>query len=160
MLSYSWPLNNKGLNCMGPLIHGYFSIVNTLALHGPCSIESSDEKNHGNRGPNVSYIRINPHIFRGSTVHATLWSYTVWVGETYNYVAWEKNVWVLLAFWSTQCVSLADPLTFTSHAVHCQYLGLPYLGSLTLIAGNSDRSSAPVLHKCEVAIKCLRSSIA
>ena len=30
------------LNCMGPLIHGYLSIVNTFSLHGPCLIESSD----------------------------------------------------------------------------------------------------------------------
>lgn len=29
---YSWPLNNIGLNCTGPLIHGFLS-VNTDALH-------------------------------------------------------------------------------------------------------------------------------
>lgn len=23
---YSWPLNNKGLNCVGPLVRGFFSI--------------------------------------------------------------------------------------------------------------------------------------
>ena len=30
---YKWPLNNMGLNCTGPPIHRYFSIVNAIVLH-------------------------------------------------------------------------------------------------------------------------------
>ena len=31
-----------GLSCRGPLIHGFFSIVNTTVLHDPCLVESAD----------------------------------------------------------------------------------------------------------------------
>ena len=30
------------LNCLGPLIHGCFSIVNNAVLHGPSLVESKD----------------------------------------------------------------------------------------------------------------------
>ena len=40
MINYSWPLNNMGLNCVCPLIHGFFSI-NTAVLHDPWLDESS-----------------------------------------------------------------------------------------------------------------------
>ena len=31
-----------GLNCLGPLVCGYFSVVNTTVLHGPWLAESAD----------------------------------------------------------------------------------------------------------------------
>ena len=40
---YSQHLNNMGLNCMGPLIHELFSIVNTTAvLYSSWLVESRD----------------------------------------------------------------------------------------------------------------------
>lgn len=32
---WGWPLKSVGLNCANPLIHGFFSIVNTTVLHDP-----------------------------------------------------------------------------------------------------------------------------
>ena len=40
---HSWPLN-IGLNCIGPLTCEFFSIVNTIAVHGPWLAESADEE--------------------------------------------------------------------------------------------------------------------
>lgn len=36
------PLNNTGLNFMGPLMHGCFSVVNTTVLHDSNRLNSSD----------------------------------------------------------------------------------------------------------------------
>lgn len=33
LLMYSWPWSNTGLNCMDPLIHGYFSINNCAIFY-------------------------------------------------------------------------------------------------------------------------------
>ena len=38
---YSWPLNNMGLNCMGAIIHGLFSI-NAVVLYDPGLVESTE----------------------------------------------------------------------------------------------------------------------
>ena len=35
-----WPLNNMGLNCVGPLIRVFFSIVSTTVLRDPQLVES------------------------------------------------------------------------------------------------------------------------
>ena len=42
--THSWPLNNAGFDCTGPLICGNFSTVNTTVLHGLWLVESVDEK--------------------------------------------------------------------------------------------------------------------
>ena len=60
---FSCPLNNMGLNCMGPLIYGFFSIVNTTGLHIPWSVESVDAelqicRNYVYRGPAINYTWI------------------------------------------------------------------------------------------------------
>lgn len=39
---YTLDTYNLGLNCTGPLKLGYFSIVNTTALHGPWLVEPID----------------------------------------------------------------------------------------------------------------------
>ena len=39
---YSWSFNNMGLNCMGPLIHGIFSVNTTTILHDLLLVESTD----------------------------------------------------------------------------------------------------------------------
>ena len=39
---YSWPLNNPNLSCAGPLMRGFFPIVNTTVLHNPRMAESAD----------------------------------------------------------------------------------------------------------------------
>ena len=44
---YSWPLNNRGLNCASPFIGGFFfffSMVNTIGLPSLWLVESKDEK--------------------------------------------------------------------------------------------------------------------
>ena len=38
----SWPLNNTGLNCVGPLMCRFFSIANTTVLHDPQLGESAE----------------------------------------------------------------------------------------------------------------------
>ena len=40
--SYSCPLNNMGLNCAGPHILRFFSIVNTTVLYSLWLVESKD----------------------------------------------------------------------------------------------------------------------
>lgn len=35
-------LNNVGLSCVGPLIHGYFSIVTTTVLHGQLTLDAEE----------------------------------------------------------------------------------------------------------------------
>ena len=52
-----------GLNCMGPLIYGIFSVVNSTGLHNPWSVESMDAelqiwRNHVYRGPAINYTWI------------------------------------------------------------------------------------------------------
>ena len=39
---YSCPLNNVCLNFRAPLLHAYFSIVNTTVLHDPWLVEFKD----------------------------------------------------------------------------------------------------------------------
>ena len=62
--TYSWPLNNMGLTCMGPCICGFFSIVNTTVLHYTWLVESADMegpwfwRNHVYWGPTISYALI------------------------------------------------------------------------------------------------------
>ena len=41
-MKYSRALNYTGLNCMGPFIWSYFSIVDTTVLHDPQLVESTD----------------------------------------------------------------------------------------------------------------------
>ena len=41
---YSCPLNNMGLNCEGPLIRRFFSIVNTAVLRVPWLVESAGKE--------------------------------------------------------------------------------------------------------------------
>lgn len=36
------PLKSTGLNCMGPLTCGYFSVVNATVVHGPWLVESAN----------------------------------------------------------------------------------------------------------------------
>ena len=59
---YSWPLNNTSLNCKGPLICRYFSIVNTTVLRNPLAVESkdvtSDTEAPRYRGPTINYMWI------------------------------------------------------------------------------------------------------
>ena len=43
---YSWPWNNTGLNCAGPLIKGYFSIVNATIWHDSQLVGSVDIEPH------------------------------------------------------------------------------------------------------------------
>lgn len=35
-------IENTDLNCLSPLMKGYFSVVNTTVLHGPWLDESTD----------------------------------------------------------------------------------------------------------------------
>ena len=35
-------LNNMSLNCVGPLIHGFISITDTILLHNPRLVETMD----------------------------------------------------------------------------------------------------------------------
>ena len=39
-VGYSWSLNHMGLKCTGPLIRGYFSIINTTVLQDARLVES------------------------------------------------------------------------------------------------------------------------
>lgn len=41
------------LNCVGPLICGHFSIVNTTALHDPWSVDSMDAERAGTEEPRI-----------------------------------------------------------------------------------------------------------
>ena len=65
---YSWPLNNMGLNYMGPLIHGYFSTVRNTVLYGTS----------GYRGPALKLcLDESPHCSRvNSVVLQSLWEKT------------------------------------------------------------------------------------
>ena len=47
---YSLTLNNTDLNCLGPFIHEFFSVVNTAVLHDLRLVKSVDVKwqNGGN----------------------------------------------------------------------------------------------------------------
>ena len=57
-----------GLNCMDPLIRGYFSIVNTTVLHGdPWLVDSTDaepqiQRNCVYRGLTMSYTWILDYV--------------------------------------------------------------------------------------------------
>ena len=53
---YGWPLNNRGLNLAGPLTHGIFSVVNTIALHDLCSVESEDTELRIQRAVDKLYL--------------------------------------------------------------------------------------------------------
>ena len=63
-----------GLNCTGPLIHRFFSIVNTTVLHGP-AVESADvelqiQKNdckviHGSLTGVGGSMPLTPTFFKG-----------------------------------------------------------------------------------------------
>lgn len=60
---YNWSLNDADLNCVGPLICGYFSVVNSAELHdwavvGPLG--------HGRA--TINYTWINPCLIQGSTL--------------------------------------------------------------------------------------------
>ena len=46
------------LNCVGPLIHGFFSVVNTTVLHDPWSVASMD----------VEFRIWRSHLYRGLTL--------------------------------------------------------------------------------------------
>ena len=39
---YSWPLNNKGLNCSGSLMHGFVPVINTTVLYYLKLVKSVD----------------------------------------------------------------------------------------------------------------------
>ena len=65
---YSGPLNNAGLNGMGPLTHYYyFSIVNTTVLCCPRLVEFADEEEPRMKG-RLGGLTINGSVlmlFRG-----------------------------------------------------------------------------------------------
>ena len=71
---YTGLLNNMGLNCAGPLIHGFFSIVNTTVLH-----ELNPQMQNLGYGhwtvnlysdfPLLGVGTPNPCVVQGSTVH-------------------------------------------------------------------------------------------
>ena len=75
---HSWPLNNTGLNSTSPVIHGFFSIVNTAVLHNPRLVESM-EAGLQTRTANCKVIlrfstvrRVstpNPRVVQGSIVY-------------------------------------------------------------------------------------------
>ena len=60
-------MNNTGLSCTSSLKCRSFSMVDAIALHGP-RLNLQMWRDHGYRGPTVSYMPINPHIVPGSTV--------------------------------------------------------------------------------------------
>lgn len=49
----SGPLDNKGLNCVGPLTEGCFSVVNTTAQHHPGGLKTGTQNHRpgGTAGP-------------------------------------------------------------------------------------------------------------
>ena len=49
--SQEWPLNNKSLNCTGPLTMQIFLIVNTKVLWNPWLIESADAEPQMQKSP-------------------------------------------------------------------------------------------------------------
>ena len=53
-LHCSWPLNNMGLNCMGPPIHGYFSLLGTTVLCDMWLVESMMWRRHRYGKPPVT----------------------------------------------------------------------------------------------------------
>lgn len=57
-LRTSWPLNNGGLNCMGPLPGGYFPTISPAGLPGPLLVDSTDGEKPC-RGSAVRYTRAN-----------------------------------------------------------------------------------------------------
>lgn len=62
-------LNNASLNYVGPLVLGYFSVVNTEVLHGLWLVESVDvEEPCIWRADYKNYIWINPWVVQGSSV--------------------------------------------------------------------------------------------
>ena len=75
---YSWPLNNMGLNCLGSLTVGFFSIINTTSTTRYGLVECTDmqpliQRNHVYGGPTTVYMRIfdcrvlvtlTPQLFR------------------------------------------------------------------------------------------------
>ena len=66
----SWALNSAGLNCMGPLTCGFFSLVNTVVLCDLWLVESTDVEPQILRnciygGPTINYTQIF-QLCRGS----------------------------------------------------------------------------------------------
>ena len=59
-MHYIWPLNNMGLNCVGPRLCGYFSIVNTTVLQGQWLVESADVKGTLNTDGQLAYYKFYP----------------------------------------------------------------------------------------------------
>ena len=60
---YSRPLSNMGLKCTSPLIHRFFSVVNTTVVHDPWVVESVNVelwigRNRGYRGLTMSFMQI------------------------------------------------------------------------------------------------------
>ena len=58
-------VEHMGLNCVSPLICGYFSVVNTTVLQGPGWLNPMIR---GYEGPTISNMQINLCIFQGSIV--------------------------------------------------------------------------------------------
>ena len=63
---YSWPLNNMGLNCPGPLMWRYFSVINTTVLHSLWLVESMDAEELQIW---KTYMQINPSVVQGLAVY-------------------------------------------------------------------------------------------
>lgn len=67
-----WYLNNKGLNCVGPLIYGVFSIPNAMVPHDLGLVESLDaEKAHVCRAD--SKLHVNFPLCRALALLMLLW---------------------------------------------------------------------------------------
>lgn len=63
---YSLPLNNKGLNWVGPLTRRFFSVVKTMVIRDPWSVESADTE------PQIQRHRVHKStVYRGRTRHYT-----------------------------------------------------------------------------------------
>lgn len=67
LVNYDWPLNNKSLNCPGPLIHGVFSTVDT-ALQTQLHIQGLTVQVIGGFLNGREGQRPSPYVVQGSTV--------------------------------------------------------------------------------------------
>lgn len=62
-IPYSWPLNSL---CLLPC--EYFSIISAPVPHHLCLVASADWRDLGCRGSAISYIQINPLVFKGQLI--------------------------------------------------------------------------------------------
>lgn len=71
---YSWPLNNMGLNCAGPLIHGFLSTVDATVLYDSWLAESSRCKTTHTEEP--QHRRLTIKLYPDFLLHGGLASLT------------------------------------------------------------------------------------